>query len=166
MEEIIEFFLNLFGTESWPARWYCGKWTGFHGWLYIFSDLAVWAAYFIIPVFLIRLIRQRPGIPFPTIFWLFGAFILFCGLTHLVDASMFWWPAYRLNALVRFFTACISWATIIALIKVFPQALALKTAKEFEKEILERKKVEDQLKESDEQIQIIFKNYAKIVVWI
>ena len=93
MAQVIEFFEKLFGTESWPPRWHCGRWTDFHGWLYIISDLAVWAAYFVIPIFLIKLIRQRPGIPFPRVFYLFGAFILLCGTTHLVDATMFWWPA-------------------------------------------------------------------------
>src|SRR5258706_16010873 len=111
-DQIVDFFTRLFSTYGFPARWQCGLWTDFHGWLYICSDLAVWAAYFVIPVFLIKLVRQRPGIPFPVVFWLFGAFILFCGLTHLMDATMFWWPAYRLNGLVRFATAIISWATI------------------------------------------------------
>jgi two-component system, chemotaxis family, sensor kinase Cph1 len=145
MNEVIEFFQKLFEAENWPPRWHCGKWTSFHGWLYIISDLAIWAAYFLIPVFLIRLINKRPGIPFPAVFWLFGAFILFCGLTHLIDAAMFWWPAYRLNGLMRFATAIVSWATIYALFKIFPSALALKTSQEFNAELTERKKVEEQL---------------------
>jgi len=147
MEQVVEFFGNLLGTESWPPRWYCGTWTDFHGWLYICSDLAIWAAYFMIPVFLIKLIGQRKGIPFPMVFYLFGAFILLCGLTHLIDAMMFWWPAYRFNGLVRFITACVSWGTVAALFKIFPQALALKTSEEFEVELAERRKVEQKLHE-------------------
>jgi chemotaxis family two-component system sensor kinase Cph1 len=147
MKQVIDFFENLLGTESWPPRWYCGLWTDFHGWLYICSDLAIWAAYFVIPVFLIKLIKQRPGIPFPSVFFLFGAFILLCGLTHLVDAAMFWWPAYRLNGFIRLITACISWATIIAMFKIFPEALALKTSQEFEAELSERRRVEEKLNE-------------------
>jgi hypothetical protein len=153
MAEVFEFFHKLFGAESWPARWHCGRWTDFHGWLYICSDVAIWAAYFIIPVFLIKLLRQRPDIPFPKVFILFGAFILLCGLTHLVDATMFWWPAYRLNAFVRFLTACVSWGTIVALAKIFPQALALKTASEFEAEIAERKKIELILQERTKELE-------------
>ena len=154
MEQVIEFIEKLFGTESWPPRWHCGRWTDFHGWLYIISDLSVWAAYFVIPIFLIKLIRQRPGIPFPKVFYLFGAFILFCGTTHLVDASMFWWPAYRLNALVRFATGCISWFTIYALFKTMPQVLALRTSGEFEAELSERKKVEKKLNEYTKDLEI------------
>src|SRR6478752_3161432 len=108
MDQLSDFFQNLMQTDNWPPRWFCGKWTDFHGWLYIISDLMIWGAYFVIPIFLIRLIQKRPGLPFPTVFWLFGAFILLCGLTHLVDATMFWWPAYRFNGLIRFFTALVS----------------------------------------------------------
>lgn len=80
--------------------------------------------------------------PFPQVFWLFGAFILFCGLTHLMDAILFWWPGYRLSALIRFITAIVSWVTIIAIYKYLPLALGLKTARDFEAELMERKKSE------------------------
>ena len=83
----------------------------------------------------------------PSVFWLFGAFILLCGLTHFIDAMMFWWPAYRLNGLLRFLTACVSWLTVFALIKVLPQAFALKTSHEFNAELAERKRIEKKLNE-------------------
>ena len=165
MEQVPEFFEKLFSTASWPARWYCGDWTEFHGWLYIISDLAIWAAYFVIPIFLIRFIKKKPNIPLPNVFWLFGAFILFCGLTHLIDATIFWWPAYRLSALVRFMTAVISWITIFAIYKFFPVALALKTPADFEKEILERKKSESKfmgLLESAPDAMVIADSVGKI----
>ncbi|MDP2889056.1 MAG: PAS domain S-box protein [Bacteroidota bacterium] len=142
MKEIAEFFIELFSTADWPARWYCGIWTDFHGWLYIVSDLAIWAAYFVIPIFLILFVRKKPSLPLPKVFWLFGAFILFCGLTHLIDAIIFWWPAYRLSALLRFITAIVSWITIFAIYKYLPVALSLKTTKDFDNELLERKKSE------------------------
>jgi chemotaxis family two-component system sensor kinase Cph1 len=145
MGQIVEFFEKLFLTDSWPPRWYCGEWTSFHGWLYICSDLAIWLAYFAIPVFLIKFVTQKRDVPLPSVFWLFGAFILLCGLTHLIDASMFWWPAYRLNALIRFITASVSWLTVFALIKILPQAFTLKTTKELEVEILARKEAEKKL---------------------
>jgi PAS domain S-box-containing protein len=142
MEQITEFFEKLFSTADWPARWYCGNWSEFHGWLYIVSDIAIWVAYFIIPFLLIRFVKKKPSIPLPTVFWLFGAFILFCGLTHLIDALIFWWPAYRLSAVLRFITATISWITVIAIYKYLPVALSLKTTKEFEAELFKREKSE------------------------
>lgn len=142
MEQIIEFFAKLFNADDWPARWYCGTWAEFHGWLYILSDVAIWAAYFVIPVFLIQFIRKKPNIPLPTVFWLFGAFILFCGLTHLMDAIIFWWPNYRLSALLRMLTAIVSWITVIAIYKYMPVALRLRTSEDFEAKLLEHKNAE------------------------
>ena len=140
--QITEFFEKLFRADSWPARWNCGTWTEFHGWLYICSDLAIGAAFFIIPIFLIQFIKRKPTIPLPIVFWLFGAFIIFCGLTHLMDAITFWWPGYRVSAMLLFITAVVSWITILAIYKYFPVALSLKTSKDFEAELIERKKSE------------------------
>jgi PAS domain S-box-containing protein len=164
VNQISEFFEKLFGTESWPPRWYCGRWTEFHGWLYILSDLAVWAAYFAIPLLLFYFIRNKPNMPFPRIFWLFGAFILLCGATHLIDALAFWWPAYRFNALVRFLTAIVSWATIIALVRVLPQALALRSPRELEMEINERKKAEAKLEALNRELEAIVQKRSEAVV--
>jgi len=139
MEQILDFITNLLGTESWPARWFCGKWTDFHGWLYIISSLMIWAAYFAIPLSLIYLIRKKKDVlPFQRIFWLFIIFILSCGLTHLVDAAIFWYPAYRLSAFVLFLTAIFSWITVFGIFKVVPSALTLKSPQQLEKIVVER----------------------------
>jgi len=153
MNDIFAFFRNLFDTEGWPARWHCGEWTGFHGWLYIISDLAIWGAYFAIPSILAAFVLRKKDVPFPRIFWLFGLFILACGTTHLVDALAFWWPAYRFNALVRFLTAVVSWGTVAALIPIVPVALALRTPGEMEAEIAERKQVENELRNLKDELE-------------
>lgn len=139
-----EFFSDIFSTQYWPARWNCGKWTDFHGWLYIISDLMIWAAYFAIPFLLFRLITKRTDFPFPKIFWLFIAFILLCGATHLMDAVIFWWPAYRLSALLRFVTGTVSLFTVYALYKILPMVLNLRTAAQVEEEAEHRRRAEKQ----------------------
>ena len=45
MDQLLDFFARLFDTSSWPPRWHCGQWTDFHGWLYIASDVAIWAVW-------------------------------------------------------------------------------------------------------------------------
>jgi hypothetical protein len=130
MNQLNEFFTNLFDTSDWPPRWVCGNWSELHGWLYIVSDMSIWLAYFIIPLMIIWFVEKRPDVPFLPIFWLFGAFIILCGATHLLDVAMFWWPAYRVGALVRILTAAVSLATVFALIRVLPNALNLRTAEE------------------------------------
>jgi PAS domain-containing protein len=146
MDELAHFFGHLFDTSSWPPRWHCGLWTDFHGWLYIISDLLIWAAYFAMPLVILKFIAQKKYASFPRLYFLFAAFILACGLTHLVDAVAFWLPMYRLNAVVLFVTAIISWVTVYYLVKELPVAFTLKTAKEFEVEIEQRKIVENEVR--------------------
>lgn len=123
MEQVSEFIVKLFEADDWPARWVCGTWSSFHGWLYITSDIAIWLAYFVIPAIIIFFIQKRHNLPFLPVFWLFGAFIILCGSTHIIDALMFWWPGYRVNALVRVLTALVSMATAFVLIRDLPKLI-------------------------------------------
>lgn len=155
MYPVIYYFTHLLSTEGLPPRWLCGFWSPFQGWFYILSDIGIWSAYFAIPVLLLYFIRQRSDLPFPKIFWLFAAFILACGLTHLMDATLFWWPAYRLAGLLYFATASVSWVTVFALVPVIPQALALKSPALLEQELHEHKAAEAQLVTSNQAIQAL-----------
>lgn len=145
MEQIIEFFGGLFATDLWPPRWNCGVWTDFHGWMYIGSDLAIFLAYFVIPVVIAKLVRNKGDIPASNVLYWFVAFIMFCGLTHLLDALIFWAPLYRLAALLKLGTAIVSWVTVAKVIKIYPDLLALRTGKEYQKELDQRRKAEKEL---------------------
>lgn len=145
-DQFANFFAKLFDTSDWPPRWHCGNWTDFHGWLYIVSDLLIWASYFAIPLLLFQIVTKRKDIPFSKILVLFIAFILLCGLTHFLDAVMFWWPAYRLSALLRFVTGIVSIITVAALYKILPMVNNLRTSAELEIEIEERKKAEQEVR--------------------
>jgi signal transduction histidine kinase len=154
MNQVIEFFRNLFSTSEWPARWRCGNWTDFHGWLYIASDLMIWLAYFLIPLIILRYyFKKKPTIRFQAAYLWFAAFILLCGATHFLDAMMFWIPMYRVNALVRFFTGVTSLLTVYYLVKVLPQAFSQKTIIELENEITLRKETERQLAEANRSLE-------------
>lgn len=122
---MISFVTDLFDTSAFPARWYCGEWTAQLGWLHILSDLGTWSAYTAIPAVLCYFILRRKDLPMPRVFWLFVAFIFACGTVHLVEAVIFWWPIYRISGIVKFFTAVVSWITVISLIRITPMALRL-----------------------------------------
>ena len=150
MLQLIEFFKGLFATDKWPPRWHCGTWTSFHGWLYILSDLTIWVAYFLIPLIILNyLAKKKNGIKFQKVYLLFAAFILLCGMTHFLDAMMFWTPMYRLNALVRFATGVVSMLTVYYLFKIFPQAFRQKSNMELEREVARRIQAEESLAEAN-----------------
>ena len=145
-----ELLHRLFDTSDFPRRWDCGSWTPGLGWLHILSDLGVWSAYLAIPCILVYFVLRKKDMPFRAIFWLFGAFILACGTTHLMEAIIFWWPAYRLAGLIKLFTAIVSWATVIALVPLVPRALAMRSPEELEQEIAERMRAEEALRGSEQ----------------
>src|SRR5579883_2525395 len=116
-------FTSPFDTAGFVPRWDCGAWTPFLGWLHIASDLLIWLAYLAIPMVLIYFVRHRRDVPFTRMFWLFGAFIIACGTTHLIEAVIFYDPVYRLAGVVKLVTAIVSWGTVIALIPILPKAL-------------------------------------------
>ncbi len=155
MNEALYYFSHLFNIEAFPPRWLCGQWNHFTGWFYILSDIGIGAAYYTIPFLIAQFIRKRTDIPFPRVFWLFAAFIFACGTTHFMDATLFWWPAYRLAGVILFVTALVSWRTIFAMIPTIPQALMLKSPKDLERMVEERT---HQLQESEERFRLLVEN--------
>ena len=106
-----------------------------------------------IPFILIYFILKRKTLPFRSVFLLFGAFILLCGTTHFLDAVIFWWPIYPVAGVVKFFTAAASWATVAALFKITPVALAMRTPEQLEHEIGARKNAEQALLHANEELE-------------
>lgn len=119
---------SFLDTSGFPARWHCGEgWllNPWLGWLHIISDLVIFAAYMAIPLVIVAYMRHRREVPFPSVFWIFGAFIFSCGTTHLLDAIIFWHPIYPVAGLVKALTAIVSVAAVILTIRIMPLALAL-----------------------------------------
>lgn len=147
---------QLFATEGFPPRWTCGTWSSVHGWTHIVSDVAIFGAYFTIPIVLAVLVLRRKDMPFPPVFWLFGLFILSCGFGHLVESTLFWHPWYRFSALVKVVTAVASWATVAVLIPVLPKALALPGLaainERLRAEVAERERTESVLRAHAEEL--------------
>lgn len=143
---------ELFETSRFVPRWQCGNWTSFEGWMLILSDLAIFGAYAAIPFSIaLYVTTKRREVVFPKLYWLFAAFILSCGFTHLLEAVIFWSPVYNLAALMKAVTAVVSWATVVGLIGILPTALTLPGAArlnvELAKEVEERRRSENHLKD-------------------
>ncbi|MFO0801210.1 MAG: ATP-binding protein [Gemmataceae bacterium] len=116
-----EFWPKLLATEGFVPRKACGDWTPELIWLHFGSDLAIWMAYLSIPFVLVSLLRRKREVPFSWLLVLFALFILGCGFTHLGDALMFHYPAYRAQGVMKLVTAVVSWATVCALVPAVPQ---------------------------------------------
>ncbi|MCA9410448.1 MAG: PAS domain S-box protein [Candidatus Omnitrophica bacterium] len=122
---MLEFISKLFDTSDYPARWHCGNWTAFEGWLHIISDFGTWGAYMAIPFVIAYYALKKKELPYSNLYWLFCAFIFCCGTVHLVEAIIFWHPVYRVSGVIKFLTASVSWATVFALVRILPNALEL-----------------------------------------
>lgn len=116
----------LFDSSGFAPRWYCGTaWTQALGWTHIISDIVIFISYTSIPITLLYFLNRRKDLPFHNIILLFGAFILFCGFGHLIEAYIFWNPIYRFSALIQVLTAAVSFVTAGVMIYLIPAILNL-----------------------------------------
>lgn len=96
--------------------------------LFAGSDLLIFAAYSLIPFAMLRVLRARPDIEMRGLTSLFAAFILLCGLTHLVAVVTLWIPIYEVQGGFKLVTALVSMATVAVLFPLVPRIIALPSA--------------------------------------
>ncbi len=154
-------FLSGFFTQKYfIPHGVCLAWDPSLMLLFILSDSAIAIAYYTIPFALIYFIYKRRDLAFRGIFALTGAFILACGTTHVMDVVTLWYPAYWLDAAVKFITAVVSMFTAAAMWWVMPAALALPSTRQLEDanrhlqhEIGERERAQAALREANEELE-------------
>jgi PAS domain S-box-containing protein len=150
-DSVGDFFSRLLDTDF-MARGECVSWRPEIVWLHVASDAAIALAYYSIPIALVYYVRRRGPQSFNWMFLMFAMFILACGTTHVMSIVAFWHPLYRLDGVVKAFTAVVSVTTAIALWPLVPRALAVprpsdlrRSNQKLESEMRERMKVESQL---------------------
>ncbi|HLL59638.1 MAG TPA: ATP-binding protein, partial [Allosphingosinicella sp.] len=104
---------------------YCLLWQPELIWTHVVADALIAAAYFSIPIAIVRFVRGRKDVEFSWIFWLFALFILACGTTHLMAIWTLWNADYGWEALIKVVTAIASVGTAIVLWPLIPKALAI-----------------------------------------
>ncbi len=117
----MESLRHLMMSGGFLPHGYCYLWTPGLVELHVVSDALIAISYLTIPVTMVYFIRKRRDIPFSWMFLCFGVFIVACGTTHLMEIWTIWFPAYWLSGAVKAFTACVSAATAILLIRVTPK---------------------------------------------
>ena len=152
MEAILTLFQDVLASNSYMPHGHCYLWQTPLVSLHLVSDALIAIAYFSIPIMLIYFVSKRSDVPFSRVFILFGAFIILCGMGHLLDIWTLWHPDYWISGMVRAITALVSCYTALELIELLPQFLALQTPeqlqainRELEIQVAERQRTEETL---------------------
>lgn len=93
--------------------------------LHIVSDSLISLAYFMIPMELIYIVKKRKDIPFDWIFFLFGSFIICCGITHIMEIWTLWHPDYWFSGYLKAVTALVSLCTAAVVVHLIPKVLVI-----------------------------------------
>lgn len=125
MLQVVERFL---AANGYLPHGYCINWSTPLLATYIVSDALIFMAYFSMAVALMHFARRRPEFPYTWMLWMFAAFIMACGATHLTGIVVLWWPVYGLDAALKFVTALVSLLTAVMLWPLIPRILALPSA--------------------------------------
>jgi PAS domain S-box-containing protein len=145
---MVDFFRKLLGADFVPHV-FCLREPAVV-WLHAASDTAIAGAYLAIPITLVKL---RRDLAFRWIFLLFGLFILACGITHIFAVWTLWHPVYRLEGVVKAFTAFVSIPTAILLIKLIPAALALPSPARLREEVSARRAAENEVRQLNAELE-------------
>ena len=111
---------------------HCFFWTPDVLWVHVVSDALIALSYYSIPLTLLYFTRHRRDLPYRWVFYCFGAFIVACGTTHVVDIVTLWIPIYRVDGFVKAVTAGISLTTAVLLVPLVPKALSLRSPAQLE----------------------------------
>lgn len=93
--------------------------------MHVISDLLIAIAYFSIPIGILYVAKKRPDTELQPIYYLFAAFILACGVTHVMGILTLWVPLYYTQGITKIVTALVSVATAIYLLPKLKYIMAL-----------------------------------------
>jgi PAS domain S-box-containing protein len=148
----MDMLASFLGRNGFLPHGYCFTWSPGVLWSMVGADAVIAAAYFSIPIATLSYARKRPDVTANRVAWLFSAFILACGVTHLMGIWTIWRADYGLQALTKIVTAALSLVTAIALWPLIPRALKIPSVRELqqvigelEAEVVRRRSGEDKL---------------------
>lgn len=138
---------------------FCLSWAPGLVWLHAGSDAITALAYFSVPWALASFARKRSDLEYSWVLYLFVAFIVACGTTHLMSILTLWFPAYGIEGIVKLITALASIATAMVLWPLMPKLVAIPSPerlkslnRELEATIAEQQRIAALLAESESRV--------------
>ncbi len=120
-------------------------------------DVSIAAAYAAMVMALVQLLLKRRDVLFNGVTVLFTLFLGFRGLTQLLAIWTVWRPQYQLSGWIRAGTMALAIATAVALVRALPALHRLPSSAQLQKEIEERQRAEEVVRERDER----FRNFIE-----
>lgn len=124
---------HLLSAHGFMPHGMCYLWEPSILWTHVLSDGVIALSYFSIPAALAIFSVRRPDLVYRPVMWLFVAFILLCGTTHLFSIWTVWNPDYQLAGALKAATAAVSLATAVMLWPLLPRALAMPSTEQLQR---------------------------------
>ncbi len=158
---MLEFLTHLLSSQGFEPHGHCYLWLPEIVWLHVIADACITLAYYSIPIALIYLIHKRRDLTYGWMVAMFGAFILLCGTTHVMNLWTVWHGTYRIEGLVKLLTAAVSVATAVALWPLIPTLIALPSPSQLaqanralQAHIVERQQGEEALRKAHDELEM------------
>lgn len=122
----------LLDYASYAPHGYCLFWEPWLVALHVWADLLIATSYFAIPFALVMFLRRRPELKYRGLVALFAAFILLCGVTHVISLITLWIPIYPLQGVIKLVTGLVSAVTAVVLFLLVPRLVAIPSPNQLE----------------------------------
>jgi signal transduction histidine kinase len=116
---------RLLRSDGLVPHGYCLIWDPVLLTVQVGADALIALSYFSIPAVLAIIALRRRDLGLRRPLWLFAAFILTCGITHVFEIATLWEPIYGPQALAKIVNAAVSIFTAVALWPLLPKVLAV-----------------------------------------
>jgi len=116
---------EFLSTEGFQPHGMCLLWRPDIFWAHLGADFVIALSYFSIPLAIVYVAYRRPDVEHGWLLYLFGGFIVACGITHVFGIWTMFVPDYGIEAVLKLATAAISSATAVALWPLMPRILAV-----------------------------------------
>lgn len=148
-------WLGFLSNPDFMPHGHCYLWRPDILWTHIVADITIATAYFAIPVVLaIFLYKRKAAIPYAEILGLFIAFILLCGMTHLMNIYVTWYASYEIQGWLKALTAIVSILTALVLAPKLPELITLPGLKhDYEKNLAALETLEEKQRLSEGLLQ-------------